>query len=80
VSAAGFAAVKPTLHSDNMRWAVRIGKALLQGARTIGELIIASNPKTESSMEAYRIIGDPFAPLWAPEQGMLLARRIKTYP
>ncbi len=80
VTASAFAAVKPTLHTDNTRWAVRICEALATGADTLGELIVRALPPNPSAVAPYRLIGDPFAPLSAENSGAKKARRVPTYP
>lgn len=62
---ASFAAVGPTRHTDNTRWAVRLGHALAQvtPAQTIGELLTQACPLQPSAWRDYRIIGDPLARL-----------------
>lgn len=78
-TASCLAAVVPTLHTDNTRWAVRLTQVISEGVGTIGELICAVQPMKKSAMNAYRIIGDPLAPLWAPKAGVQFAKTIKTY-
>lgn len=65
VTAASFGAVMPTRHTDNTRWAVGVCEAFCQGASTIGELIVRAAPRQPDASAAYRIIGDPLAPLAA---------------
>lgn len=60
-AAATLAAVGKTLHLDNVRWALRIARALGDGAATIGELVVLAEPP--SADRSYRILGDPLAPL-----------------
>jgi hypothetical protein len=77
VAAASFGAVTPTRHTDNTRWAVGVCDALCAGAGTIGELIVRAAPQQASASSAYRIIGDPLAPL-ASEAGA--RRRAQAVP
>jgi len=68
VAAASFGAISDTLHTDNTRWAVRICEVLREGVATIGELIVRAAPLDPAAARAYRLIGDPLAPL-ATEHG-----------
>lgn len=61
IAAAALGAVGPTLHSANARWAVRLAR-LTAGAATIGDLVVAIAPQ-DPCASAYRLIGDPTAPL-----------------
>jgi hypothetical protein len=79
-AASSFGAVTDTLHTDNTRWAVRICKALENGVNTIGELIVQAQPPTASSVESYRIFGDPIAPILSTNKAITLANKIKVYP
>jgi hypothetical protein len=79
VTAASFGAIEDTLHTDNTRWAVRICDALQSGVETIGDLIIRSAPAAPRTTAAYRLIGDPLAPLHAEASGYALATTIPTY-
>jgi hypothetical protein len=67
------------LHTDNTRWAVRLGDAYLQGARTLGDLVLAALPTSARQIAPYRILGDPLAPLRATSRGMHRARRVEVY-
>lgn len=78
-TASCLAAVIPTLHTDNTRWAVRVTQVISEGVKTLGDLINAVQPMKPSALNAYRIIGDPLAPLWAPKAGVQFAKTIKTY-
>lgn len=80
IASASLGAVSDTLHSDNTRWAVRICNSLKDRPSTIGDLVVLAKPLQSSSFEAYRLIGDPFAPLSAPIVGVEIANTIKTYP
>lgn len=61
VAAAAIGAVGPTLHTANARWALRIARALGQ-VTTVGELLAAVAPH-DPEAGAYRLLGDPTAPL-----------------
>jgi hypothetical protein len=79
VAAAALGAVGPTLHADNARWAVGLARALgggpgAAGAATIGELIVTSAPIADEAVAAYRIIGDPLAPLGSRSAGVAAGR------
>lgn len=81
VAAASFGAVKPTLHTDNTRWAVRICEALTSdGVGSLGELIVRAAPPNPSAVQPYRLIGDPLAPLVARKEGLRRAKKVKIYP
>ncbi len=79
VCGAVFAAVTSTLHTDNTRWAVRLGDAYLQGARNLGDLVLAALPTSARQLAPYRILGDPLVPLRAPSRGLHKARRVEVY-
>jgi hypothetical protein len=61
VAAATLGAVGPTLHTANARWALRLTRAA-STASTIGDLVAAVAPH-DPAASAYRLIGDPTAPL-----------------
>jgi len=60
-AAAAVAAIGPTLHTANARWALRTCHALATAA-TVGDLVAAVAPH-DPQADAYRLIGDPTAPL-----------------
>ncbi|QCX01015.1 hypothetical protein FGM00_13165 [Aggregatimonas sangjinii] len=78
--AATFGAINSTLHTDNTRWSVGLCKALLQGARTIGEVIVKAMPQNASAYMGYRLIGDPLAPIYSSKKVSTQVQQIKTYP
>ena len=78
--ASSFGAVDSTLHSDNTRWSVGISKAIQNGANTINELLLQAMPQRKSAFEHYRLIGDPFAPIYSTESAVNFANTVKTYP
>ena len=80
VAAASFGAAGDTLHSDNTRWAVGMCDALAAGAATIGELVTRAAPASLSAIGAYRLIGDPLAPLASATGAIARANAISTYP
>ena len=61
-AAATFGAVCSTDHRWNARWALRISRALADGAPTLGELVAAAE-EDDPAVAGYRILGDPVAPL-----------------
>lgn len=62
-AASSFAAVRPTDHQENARWAVRLARTLAERpVTTIGELIAAAHTDEHRDL-GYRIVGDPLAPL-----------------
>ena len=61
VAAATVGAVGPTLHTANARWALRLTRAAAT-ASTVGDLVAAVAPH-DPAAAAYRLIGDPPAPL-----------------
>jgi hypothetical protein len=79
VAAASVAAVGPTRHTDNTRWAVGLCQALVDGAGTVGELIVRSAPRRAESVAAYRIIGDPLAPILSDAAADRRARRVPVF-
>jgi hypothetical protein len=79
VAAASFGAVGPTRHTDNTRWAVGVCDALSGGAATIGELIVRAAPQQAAAASAYRIIGDPLAPLAADPGATRRARSVPIF-
>jgi len=56
------AAIGPTRHTDNARWALRIVWALSDEPGSIGALVAAAEPASTVARD-YRILGDPLAPL-----------------
>lgn len=61
VAAATLGAVTSTVHTGNARWALRIARGL-GAAHTIGDLVASVTPH-DPHASAYRLIGDPTAPL-----------------
>lgn len=80
VAAAAFGATGDTLHTDNTRWAIGLCDAMNAGARDVGELVTAAAPASASAVAAYRLIGDPLAPLASTPAAIARARRVATYP
>ena len=79
IAASAFGAVKATLYTDNTRWAVNVCQSLAKGITTIGELIADAAPINHSSVNSYRLIGDPLAPLFSSAESVKFAKKIKTY-
>ena len=71
-------AVKPTLFTDNTRWAINFIQAIRSGATTAGELVRLSCP-TQRSVAHYRFFGDPTVPLLPDEHFLQEAEKIKIY-
>ena len=80
VAAASFGATGDTLHSDNTRWAVGLCDAMGRGALDVGELITLAAPASPSAVRAYRLIGDPLAPLASTPAAIARARGVATHP
>jgi hypothetical protein len=78
-AAASFGAVMPTRHTDNTRWAVGLCEAVCAGADTIGELIAGAVPQQAAAAAAYRIIGDPLAPIVSDRRADRRARAIPVF-
>jgi len=76
VTSASFAAVRPTLHTDNTRWSVGLCKAIEQGARSLDELLLQAAPLNNSAIEHYRIIGDPLASIYSSWASVEVAKGI----
>lgn len=79
VAAASFGAIGDTLHTDNTRWAVGICQALAEGARTVGDLLVRAAPASPGAQAAYRLIGDPMAPLASDPHALARAERVRTF-
>ncbi|HET7784646.1 MAG TPA: C25 family cysteine peptidase [Myxococcales bacterium] len=82
VAAAAVGAVTPTRTVDNWWWGTRLCEVLAEGAETLGDLLTRARPMRPEAVAAYRIVGDPLAPLdgapgaaaacarvWAPAPG-----------
>jgi hypothetical protein len=61
-AAAAFGAVRSTDYRWNARWALRLTGALANGCATVGDLVVSAE-EGDPAVAAYRIIGDPTAPL-----------------
>ena len=64
IAAAAVGAVGPTSHPANARWALRITRAAAD-AGTVGDLLVAVT-RNDPAATAYRLLGDPTAPLLDP--------------
>lgn len=71
VAAAALGAVGPTQHTANARWALRLTRAASTAA-CIGDLVVAIAPH-DPGASAYRLLGDPTAPLLDPPAPQLEA-------
>jgi hypothetical protein len=80
VAAASFGAIGDTLHSDNTRWAIGLCDAMSDGASHVGELIARAAPASPTAVRAYRLIGDPLAPLASTPAAIARARHVATHP
>ena len=79
VSAAAFGAVRETKHTDNMKWAIRICDAINSGIDNLGDLLLQAEPPNIEAVEHYRIIGDPFAPLYTDAEGIKRAKEVAVF-
>ena len=76
VAAATLGAVRPTQHTANARWAVRVAHDA-GSARTVGDLVVAIAPHDPHASD-HRLLGDPTAPLLdAPAFDTLHPRRLE---
>ncbi len=74
-----FGAVHDTLHADNTRWAVGMCRALVDGAGTLGELVLRAAPRSPTAISGYRIIGDPLIPVRSSPEALERASAVETY-
>lgn len=79
ISAAAFGAVRETRHTDNMKWAIRICDAINEGIDNLGDLLLYSGPPDIEAAEHYRIIGDPFAPLYSDTASIKKAKAVAVF-
>lgn len=79
VSAAAFGAVRETRHTDNMKWAIRICDAMNEGIDNLGDLLLYAEPPNIEAVEHYRIIGDPFAPLYSDMGSIKKAKAVAVF-
>ena len=78
-AAASFGAISDTLHSDNTRWAVGLCDAVAGPSRCLHDLLMQALPQSPTAARAYRIFGDPFAPITSPPMAITHARSIATF-
>jgi hypothetical protein len=71
-------AVKPTLFTENTRWAINFSAAMQRGVHTATDLVRLSCPSQRSAAH-YRLFGDPTVPLLADAGFMRAAEKIKIY-
>ncbi|HOY31666.1 MAG TPA: C25 family cysteine peptidase [Bacteroidales bacterium] len=79
IAASAFGSVNASFFTDNTRWAFNICNSLKKGIDTIGELITDAAPMNKSAISSYRLIGDPFAPIYATASSVKTAKKIKIY-
>lgn len=79
VTAAAFGAVRETRHTDNMKWALRICDAINNGIDNLADLLLFAEPPNIEAVEHYRIIGDPFAPLYSDTGGIKRAKAVAVF-
>ncbi len=80
LAAASFGAVTDTLHVDNTRWALGLCRKLADGPTSIGQLVVDALPLHDRAIDAYRILGDPLAPLRGATGSSDLAKSVPVYP
>jgi hypothetical protein len=78
ITAFAIGAVKPTLFTENTRWAINFSTAMQRGVETAAALVRASCP-SQRSADHYRLFGDPTVPLLADEGFISAADKIKIY-
>lgn len=79
VSAASFGAVCETRHTDNTKWAIRICTALNNGIDNLCDLLLEAEPPDIEAVQHYRIIGDPFAPLYSDAGSIKKAKMVAVF-
>jgi len=70
-------AVSRVKHVDNMRWMLGLARALREGALCLGQALAQAAPDDDRAQAAYRIIGDPMAPMLGTIQGLSRAVRVR---
>jgi hypothetical protein len=75
-AAGAVGAVAEVRHTDNMRWMLGAAEALHDGEHQLGPLLARALPGDRRTLAAYRIIGDPLAPLAGTAAGARRAARI----
>ena len=73
---AAVGAVVEVEHLENMRWMLGLASALRAGERRIGRLLERAAPPTARAGGAYRIVGDPLAPVAGTPVGTRRARKV----
>lgn len=77
IAAATFGAVRPTQTVDNWFWGISLSEVLAnRPGCSLGELVLSSCPPRTSQWDAYRIIGDPLAPLLGAEDAAEACARV----
>jgi hypothetical protein len=59
-----------------MRWMLGAAEALRDGERRLGPLLARALPADRRTLEAYRIVGDPLAPLVGTAAGARRAANV----
>ena len=76
VAACAVGAVAPVSHLENMRWMLGLAAAMRAGEIRLGAALLAAAPAGASTRSAYRILGDPLAPLVGTLEGARRAARV----
>jgi hypothetical protein len=77
VAAAAFGAVRPTRTVDNFWWATSLCEAITrEPITTLGELLARACPPRAEQWDAYRILGDPLAPLLGAREAAAACARV----
>lgn len=80
LAAASFGAVNDTFHVDNSHWALALCRKLADGPTSIGQLVVDALPLHDRAVDAYRILGDPLAPLRGASGSSHRAKSVPVYP
>lgn len=75
-AAGAMGAVSRVKHIDNMRWMLGLANALRQGTLFLGQALAHAAPDNDPAQAAYRIIGDPLAPMLGTIQGLYRAAQV----
>ncbi|HEX9823579.1 MAG TPA: C25 family cysteine peptidase [Actinomycetota bacterium] len=75
-AASSVGAVVPVEHLENMRWMLGLAAALRAGERRIGRVLLHAAPPGVAAGSAYRIIGDPLAPVAGTRVGARRAQEV----
>ena len=80
VAAAAVGAVARVKHVDNMRWMLGFADTMRAGELRLGPALLRAAPPSERARAAYRIVGDPLAPLLATPTGAARAAKLWAPP